>query len=90
MVAAAGVVHPHTSARSDHESPPRPTPPHLISHLSQDIIYSMKFSRYHFSDKIPEISLAFTHGITPEWVNHNRCFVKKVHLDVPCNARACC
>ena len=23
-----------------------------------------------------EISLVFTHGITPVWVNHNRCFIK--------------
>ena len=36
----------------------------------------MKFSRYHFFDKILEISLVFTHGITPAWVNRNRCFVK--------------
>src|SRR6266511_95901 len=50
----------------------------------------MKFSRYHFSDKFLEISLVFTHGITPAWVNHNRCFVKKMHLDVLCNARASC
>ena len=34
-----------------------------------------------------EISLVFTHGITPAWVNHNKCFIKKMHLDVPCNAR---
>ena len=34
-----------------------------------------------------EISLVFTHGITPAWVNHNECFCKKMHLDVPCNAR---
>ena len=34
-----------------------------------------------------EISLVFTHGITPAWVNHNECFYKKMHLDVPCNAR---
>ena len=37
MVAAAGVVHPHASAQSDHQSPQRPTPLHLISY----------FSRYH-------------------------------------------
>ena len=77
MVAAAGAVHPHASAQSNHQSPPHPTPPHLIYHLSRDIIFSMKWSRYHFSDKILEISLVFTHGITPAWVNHNRCFVKK-------------
>src|SRR5215216_5215782 len=80
MVAAAGAVHPHASAQSDHQSPPRPSPPHLISHLSRDNIFSMKFSRYHFFDKILEISLVFTHGITPAWVNHNRCFVKKCIL----------
>ena len=34
-----------------------------------------------------EISLVFTHGITPAWVNHNECFYKKMHLDVPSNAR---
>ena len=33
-----------------------------------------------------EISLVFTHGITPARVNHNKCF-KKMHLDVSCNAR---
>ena len=76
----AGAIHPHASAQSDHQSPPRPTPPHLISHLSRDIIFSMKFSRYHFSDKILEISLVFTHGIPPAWVNHNMCFVKKCIL----------
>ena len=27
-----------------------------------------------------EISLVFTHGITPAWVNHNRCFIKKCIL----------
>ena len=37
MVAAAGAVHPHASAQSDHQSPPHPTPPHLISHLSPSI-----------------------------------------------------
>ena len=73
---AAGTDHPHASAQSDHHSPPWSTPPHLISHLSRDISFSMKSSRYHFSDKILEISLVFTHGITPAWVNHNRCFVK--------------
>ena len=79
MVPVAGAVHPHAFAQSDHQSPPRPTP-HLISHLSRDIIFLMKFSRYHFSDKILEISLVFTHGITPAWVNHNRYFVKKCIL----------
>ena len=77
MVAASGVVHPHASAQSEHQSPPRPTLPHLIYHLSQDIIFLMKWSRYHFSNKILEISLVFTHGITPARVNHNRYFVKK-------------
>src|SRR3954469_21035858 len=69
--------------------PPIPTTSHhhapllltlSSSHLSRDIIFSMKFSRYHFSDKILEISLVFTHGITPAWVNHNRCFVRKCIL----------
>src|SRR3989337_3130325 len=27
-----------------------------------------------------EISLVFTHGITPAWVNHNKCFIKKCIL----------
>ena len=34
-----------------------------------------------------EISLVFTLGITPAWVNHNECVYKKMHLDVPCNAQ---
>ena len=34
-----------------------------------------------------DISLVFTHGITPARVNHNMCFIKKMHLDVSCNAR---
>ena len=37
LVAVAGVVHAHASAKSDHQSPPHPTPLHLISY----------FSRYH-------------------------------------------
>ena len=41
------------------------------------------FQRYHFSNKILEISLVFTHGITPARVNHNRCFVKKCILMFP-------
>ena len=92
MVAAAGAIHPHASAQSGQQSPPRPTPPHLISHLSRDIIFLMEFSRYHFSEKILEISLVFTHGITPAWVNHNRCSVKKcilmfraMHENLACN-----
>ena len=40
----------------------------------------IKFSIYHFSDKIIEISLVSTNGITPAWVNHNRCIVKKCIL----------
>ena len=73
--------------------PPVTTTPHSSSP------YLSSFSRYHFfdeileipfSDKILEISLVFTHGITPAWVNHNRCFVKKMHIDVPCYARASC
>ena len=27
-----------------------------------------------------KISLVFTHGITPAWVNHNKCFIKKCIL----------
>ena len=41
----------------------------------------------HSSSPYLEISLVFTHGITPARVNHNKCFIKKMHLDVPCNAR---
>ena len=48
MVAAAGAVHPHASAQSDHQSPPRPTPPHLISHISRDIILSDKILEIPF------------------------------------------
>ena len=36
----------------------------------------IKFLRSNFTDKILEVSLVFPHGITPAWVNHNRCFVK--------------
>ena len=85
----AGAVHPHASADSDHQSPSRSTPPHLISHLS---FFLMTYSRYQFSDKILEISLIFTHGITPAWVNDNMCFVKKcilmfraMHEHLACN-----
>ena len=63
-----------------------------VFYRSRDIIFSIKFSRYHFSDKILEISLVFTHGITPAWVNHNRCSVKKcifmfraMHENLACN-----
>ena len=52
----------------------------------------MTFLRCQFSKKILEISLVFTHGITPAWVNHNRCFVKKcismfraMHGNLACN-----
>ena len=31
--------------------------------------------------------ISFTHGISPAWVNHNECFYKKMHLNVPSNAR---
>jgi len=41
------------------------------------------FQRYHYSDKILEISLVFTHGITPARVNQNKCFVKKCILMFP-------
>ena len=72
----AGAVHTHASAQSDHQSLPCSSPPHLICHLS---FFSMTFLRYQFFDKILEISLVFTHGITPAWVNHNRCFVKNAY-----------
>ena len=54
MVVAAGIVHPHASARSDHQSPPRPTPPHLISPLSRDIIsfYTWDYSRMGQSQQV--------------------------------------
>ena len=67
MGPTASVVHPHASAQSDHQSPPRPTPPHLIS-LSRDIIifYTWDYSRMCQSQQV---------------------FYKKMHLDVPCNAR---
>ena len=74
LVVAAGIVNPHASTQSDHQSPPCSTPPHLISHLS---FFLMKLSRYQFFDKILEISLVFTHGITPARVNHNKRFIKK-------------
>ena len=53
MVAAASVVHPHASAQSDHQSPPRPTPPHLIS-LSRDIIsfYAWDYFRMGQSQQV--------------------------------------
>lgn len=41
------------------------------------------FQRYHFSDKILEISLVFTHGFTLARANHNKCFVKKCILMFP-------
>ena len=44
----------------------------------------------HSSSPYPlflEISLVFTHGITPAWVNRDESFYKKMHLDVPCNAQ---
>ena len=76
--------------------PPIPTTSHhhapLLLALSLIFHFSMTFSRYQFSDKILEISLVFTHGITPAWVNHNRCFVKKcilmfraMHENLACN-----
>ena len=53
---------------------------HSSSPYLSSFIFLMTFSRYQFSDKILEISLVFTHGTTPAWVNHNRCFVKKCIL----------
>ena len=70
--------------------PPVTTTLHSSLPYLSSFIFLMTFSRYQFSDKILEISLVFTHGITPAWVNHNRCFVKKMHIDVPCNARESC
>ena len=60
--------------------PPVTTTLHSSSPYLSSLIFSMTFSRYQFFDKILEISLVFTHGITPAWVNHNRCFVKKCIL----------
>jgi len=72
--------------------PPVTTTLHSSSPYLSSFIFSMTFSRYQFSDKILEISLVFTHGITPAWVNHNRCFVKKcilmfraMHEHLACN-----
>ena len=75
--------------------PPVTTTPHSFSpYLSSfsRYLFLMKFLRCHFSDKILEISLVFTHGITPAWVNHNRCSVKKcilmfraMHENLACN-----
>ena len=60
--------------------PPFTTTLHSSLPYLSSFIFSMTFLRYQFSDKILEISLVFTHGITPAWVNHNRCFVKKCIL----------
>ena len=72
--------------------PPVTTTLHSSSPYLSSFIFLMKLSRYQFSDKILEISLVFTHGITPAWVNHNRCFVKKcilmfraMHEHLACN-----
>ena len=72
--------------------PPVTTTLHSSSPYLSSFIFSMTFSRYQFSDKILEISFVFTHGITPAWVNHNRCFVKKcilmfraMHEHLACN-----
>ena len=52
-MAAAGVVNPHASAQSDHQSPPRPTPLHLIP-ISRDIIsfYTWDYSRMVQSQQV--------------------------------------
>ena len=89
MVAAAACRHRPSPCLHPFR-PPVTTILYSSSPYLSSFIFSMTFSRYQFSDKILEISLVFTHGITPAWVNHNRCFVKKMHLDVPCNARASC
>ena len=75
--------------------PPVTITPHSSSpYLSSFSRYHFfdEWSRYHVSDKILEISLVFTHGITPAWVNHNRCSVKKcilmfraMHENLACN-----
>ena len=68
---------PPSSPTSSHHHAPLLLTLSLIFH---DIIFLTKLSRYHFSDKILEISLVLTNGITLAWVNHNRCFVKKCIL----------
>ena len=72
--------------------PPVTTTLHSSSPYLSSFIFSMTFLRYQFFDKILEISLVFTHGITPAWVNHNRCYVKKcismfcaMHENLACN-----
>ena len=59
--------------------PPVTTTLHSSSPYLSSFIFLMTFWRYQFSDKILEISLVFTHGITPAWVNHNRCSVKNAY-----------
>ena len=62
--------------------PPSPTTSHhhapllLTSIIFLDISFFDEMVDILFSDKILKISLVFTHGITPAWVNHNTCFVK--------------
>lgn len=47
----------------------------------------IKFSRYHLSDKILEQSLVFTKWDYSCMGQSQQVFCKKMHLDVPCNAR---
>src|SRR3989337_1898872 len=76
MVAAAACRrHPSPCLRPFR--PPVTTTLHSSSPYLSSFIFSMTYSRYQFFDKILKISLVFTHGITPAWVNHNMCFVKK-------------
>ena len=49
-------------------APLRPTTDHHHAPLSSPYLLFL------------EISLVFTHGITPAWVNHNKCFIKKCIL----------
>ena len=72
--------------------PPVTTTLHSSSPYLPSFIFSMKWLRCHVYAKILQISLVFTHGITPAWVNHNRCFVKKcilmfhaMHENLACN-----
>ena len=91
MVAAAACQHRPSPCLHPFR-PPVTTTLHSSSPYLSSFIFLMTFSRYQFSDKILEISLVFTHEITPAWVNHNRCFVKQcilmfraMHEHLSCN-----
>ena len=81
-------------------SMPMPPPIPTTSHHHAPLLLALSLIFHFFDDileipifrKILEISLVFTHGITPAWVNHNRCFVKKcilmfraMHENLACN-----